>query len=141
MSPEDLLMVLCIHGSKHCWERLGWICDVAEVVRANPELRWDEIMSRSSACHISRAVLLGLDLAESLLDAPVPELISRAIQNDRGVRRISALIQKRLFARSRQSRSAGERRAVFHDPGAAAEPDCRTWDTAFTSRLLRTSAI
>ena len=102
LHAEDLLMVLCIHGSKHCWERLGWICDVAEVVRANPELRWDEIISRSSACHISRAVLLGLDLAKSLLDAPVPEHISSVIQNDRGVRWISALIQKRLFARSRK---------------------------------------
>ncbi|HEU4772572.1 MAG TPA: nucleotidyltransferase family protein, partial [Candidatus Udaeobacter sp.] len=30
LSPEDSLLVLCIHGSKHCWERLAWICDVAE---------------------------------------------------------------------------------------------------------------
>jgi hypothetical protein len=100
MSPEDLLLVVCIHGSKHCWERLGWICDVAEVVRANPALRWDEIMSRSSALHSSRAVLLGLDLAETLLAAPLPERILTAVRRDRGVRRVSSLIQKRLFARS-----------------------------------------
>jgi hypothetical protein len=102
MSPEDLLIVLCIHGSKHCWERLGWICDVAEVVHANPQLKWDEIMSRSAACDLSRAVLLGLDLAESLLDAPVPELVLSAIRNDRGLHLVSSFIQKKLTARSRR---------------------------------------
>jgi hypothetical protein len=100
LSPEDLLIVLCMHGSKHCWERLAWVCDVAELMRANPGLRWDEIMSRSAALRITRAVLLGLDLANRLLDAPLPEHISSVIQNDRGVRWISALTRKRLFVRS-----------------------------------------
>jgi hypothetical protein len=102
LSPEDSLLVLCIHGSKHGWERLGWICDVAEVLRKEPELRWDEILSRSAGLHILRAVLLGLHLAKSLLDAPLPEPIVSAIRGDRGVRWVSYLIQKRLFARSRK---------------------------------------
>jgi hypothetical protein len=101
MSTEDLLIVLCLHGSKHNWYRLAWICDVAEVMRANPELRWDEIMGRINTLHIARAVLLGLDLAGSLLDTPLPEQVSSAIRRDRGVRRVSSLIKKRLFARSR----------------------------------------
>ena len=122
MSAEDLLMVLCVHGSKHCWERLTWVCDVAEMVRANPELGWEGILDRSGALHISRAVLLGLDLAKSLLDAPLPELVLSAIRNDRGLHWVSSFIQKKLIARSRQNRSDGARRAVFHDPGAAAKP-------------------
>src|ERR1041385_741670 len=31
-SAEDLLFSLCVHGSRHLWERLGWICDVAELL-------------------------------------------------------------------------------------------------------------
>jgi hypothetical protein len=89
-----------MHGSKHCWERLAWVCDVAELIRTSRGLNWDEIMSRSDALRITRAVLLGLDLANRLLDAPLPEHISSVIQNDRGVRWISALTQNRLFARS-----------------------------------------
>ena len=23
LHPEDLLLVLCVHGSKHCWSHLG----------------------------------------------------------------------------------------------------------------------
>ena len=102
MSAEDLLVVLCMHGSKHSWERLAWICDIAEMVRANPALRWNEIICRSTALHINRAVLLGLDLANNLLDAPLPEQVCSTIQDDRGVRRVSSLIQKRLFARGRR---------------------------------------
>ena len=70
MQPEDLLLVLCLHGSKHCWERLAWICDVAELIGANPELDWNEIMRRSAALNIEKAVMLGLDLASELVDAP-----------------------------------------------------------------------
>ena len=33
LSLENLLLVRCAHGSKHLWERLGWICDVAELIR------------------------------------------------------------------------------------------------------------
>ena len=31
---EDLLLILCMHGAKHLWKNLGWICDVAELLRA-----------------------------------------------------------------------------------------------------------
>jgi hypothetical protein len=30
--PEDLMLVLCVHGSKHLWERLFWLCDLGETV-------------------------------------------------------------------------------------------------------------
>jgi hypothetical protein len=104
MSPEDLLLVLCIHGSKHGWERLGWVCDVAELMRAKPELSWDEVMRRSEALKISRAVLLGLDLAKSLLDAPLPGVIRAALRRDRRINWVSALIRRRLFAHSQRIR-------------------------------------
>jgi len=32
LSPEDLLLFLCIHGGKHGWQKLIWLADVAELV-------------------------------------------------------------------------------------------------------------
>src|SRR5215212_8430945 len=32
LSAEDLLFSLCVHGSRHLWERLSWICDIAELI-------------------------------------------------------------------------------------------------------------
>ena len=37
LAPEILLIILCVHGSKHAWELLKWVCDVAELVRSHPD--------------------------------------------------------------------------------------------------------
>jgi hypothetical protein len=102
LSPEDLLMILCLHGSKHCWERLGWICDIAEVLRANPDLNWEQIFATSAAIDSSRALLLGLELARNLLGAQLPAPVLEAIDADRRIRRVSHLIQRTLFDRTRK---------------------------------------
>ncbi len=31
---RDLALYLCIHGASHCWERLRWLVDLAELLRA-----------------------------------------------------------------------------------------------------------
>jgi hypothetical protein len=113
MQPEDLLLVLCLHGSKHCWERLAWICDVAELMGANPGLDWNEIMRRSAALKIEKAVMLGLDLASELVDAPLPESVSATIRQHRSVRLLSLVIRQRLFARSNRQIGLVERSILF----------------------------
>ena len=30
-SIEDTLVMLCVHGAKHFWERLGWVLDIAKL--------------------------------------------------------------------------------------------------------------
>src|SRR5579859_1647855 len=37
-APARLLLILCVHGGNHCWLRLNWVCDAAEVLRRNPNL-------------------------------------------------------------------------------------------------------
>ena len=38
LSNEDQLLYLCIHGTRHMWSRLEWICCVAELIRYKKEL-------------------------------------------------------------------------------------------------------
>src|SRR6185295_17121472 len=33
--PEELLLMLAVHGCKHLWERLGWLVDIGEVLRVH----------------------------------------------------------------------------------------------------------
>lgn len=78
LAPEDLLILLCVHGSKHAWEHLKWVCDVAELLRTHPNLNWTSVMSSSSAWGCQRLVMMGLSIAHRLLDAPLPdEVLSR----------------------------------------------------------------
>src|SRR5690606_11263707 len=75
MSPEDTLLVLCAHGMKHFWTRLGWICDVAGFIEANPEIDWDLLLERAGRLGGRGMTLLGLLLAHRVLAAPVPERV------------------------------------------------------------------
>ena len=72
-SDEDLLLVLCIHGSKHSWCSLGWLVDVAEVLRSARGVEWGRFTERAIAMGAARRVGAGLRLASDLLGAPLPE--------------------------------------------------------------------
>ena len=74
LCPEDLLILLCVHGSKHAWEQLKWTCDVAELVRRRPTLDWSRILFQADEWGCRRIVLLGLGMANSFstLSCPVP---------------------------------------------------------------------
>ena len=40
LSPEDTLLVLSVHGFKHLWTSLKWVCDIAAVISSPEELDW-----------------------------------------------------------------------------------------------------
>ncbi len=72
LGPEDTLLFLCVHGTKHDWAVLSWLVDVAELVRGQAGLDWDAVVRWSRLPGRRRPVQLGLHLARRLLDAPVP---------------------------------------------------------------------
>jgi hypothetical protein len=59
LAPEDLLLILCVHGAKHFWSRLGWICDVAAVLRVAPQLDWERCLAQASRLGGKRMLALG----------------------------------------------------------------------------------
>jgi hypothetical protein len=97
LSAEDLLLSLCVHGSKHHWERLAWICDVAELVKTRTDLNWSVLLERSTSTGNDRMLFLGLYLANSLLDAPLPEHVKSKLAADRMVASLANEVSQRLF--------------------------------------------
>jgi len=71
---EDLLIYLCIHGSKHLWERLGWIKDIDLMVRTQ-DIDWNVVNEYVTSRHFERMTYLGLHLARQLFGTPLPEHI------------------------------------------------------------------
>lgn len=98
LAPEDLLIVLCVHGSKHTWEALKWVCDVAELLRSQDHLDWDRIFSNASTWRCRRLVLMGLSLAHQLLDVPLPEAVLVRLSADSDVQMLSHLMPSTLLA-------------------------------------------
>lgn len=101
---EDLLLVLCLHGAKHCWPRLSMVSDIAWLMAAS-KIRWDDVLERARRLGSLRMLLLGVELAASLLAVSLPEPILRGVAADRSVQTLAAqvtadLLQSRVPERS-----------------------------------------
>jgi hypothetical protein len=66
------MLVLCIHGWKHAWNRLLWIADVARLLRRSPQMDWQALISRAKASGTEGILLLGLRLAGKLFRSQMP---------------------------------------------------------------------
>lgn len=113
LEPEDLLIVLCVHGSKHAWEQLKWVCDVAELLRAHDHLDWDRIFSSASTWRCRRLVLMGLSLAHRLLDAPLPEVVLARLSADSDVQMFSHRMPFTLLADRRAGVNEAQAVALY----------------------------
>lgn len=82
LSPEDLLLMLCVHGAKHEWSRLLWLCDVSELIRSSANLDWERVLGTARGVGAERMLLLGLSLSNSALGTAIPESVQRKIAQD-----------------------------------------------------------
>jgi hypothetical protein len=97
IAPPDLLVLLCVHGGRHLWSRLAWICDLAELLRARPDANWPSALDRAEALGARRLLLVGLALARELLDADLPATLETARAHDPGATRLAGVLARRLF--------------------------------------------
>lgn len=95
--PEDLLLILAVHGAKHCWERLAWICDVAELLEAAPEIDLRQVVDQAGRLGVGRMVLLGLYLAHDLLGTALPQEVWCRIQADPAVPALAGLVRRWVY--------------------------------------------
>ncbi|WP_345985237.1 nucleotidyltransferase family protein [Sulfurimonas sp. HSL-1656] len=72
LSPEMLLVYLCLHGSKHAWERLEWLCDIDRLIRMQP-IDWEITRTIAEAMDTSTTLYLGLNLCHELFNTPLTE--------------------------------------------------------------------
>ena len=96
LSAEDTLLALCVHGSKHLWERLAWVCDIAELIRAHEEIDWAQVVMRARSSGSWRMVALGLLLAAEMFDAPLPAAVRQEV-DDVVIRKLAAQIAGSFF--------------------------------------------
>ena len=109
--PEDTFVLLCIHGSKHFWERLSWIADIAAFIESHPELDWDQIHGRVERWRANRIVAISLSLALRFFDSPLPADVSARARSDSSANAIAKRIEQSFLARDRREPGAFSR---FH---------------------------
>ena len=118
-APEDLLLALCIHGSKHLWERLAWICDIAGLIESQQDLNWRQLIARARATGSERMLFMGLRLAVDLIGAQLPTEVETEIKADPVVTSLSGDVVRYLF--TPELTPSGIPVFLFQEPGGVCE--------------------
>ena len=95
LSPEDSLLVLCLHAAKHLWTRLIWVCDIAETMRTQT-VDYELLLLRARETGILRIVGVSVWLTKHLLEATVPPAFQEVITADPEVRILGQEFAARL---------------------------------------------
>jgi hypothetical protein len=126
-AAEDIFLLLAIHGARHRWESLKWLCDIGAMLQAFPNLDWGAILSRASKLGRRRMVLLPLALVNRLFDIQLPSLMANAIEQDTAVSWLADYIRQRHYA------------AASADPGLQTKSVARLIDSERIRIRLRDS--
>jgi hypothetical protein len=94
------LLMLCMHGSKHVWSRLIWICDVAMLLESEPELDWNSAQREAKRVGLWRCLALGVLLAQRVSGAKVPAEVLRSFEKDRTARKLVEFLEKNVLEES-----------------------------------------
>jgi hypothetical protein len=106
-----LLVYLCLHGAKHAFERIEWICDIDRLIRAC-EVDWNHTVTLAEQSHSKRSFYLGLSLAHTLFRTPLPEVLETAIQNGE-IRELQTFTLEKMAARKSGQSDFEKNRETF----------------------------
>ncbi|MGD0101675.1 MAG: nucleotidyltransferase family protein [Acidobacteriota bacterium] len=100
LCPEDLLLHLCLHASKHLFEMgLITLYDILQTIRYHAkEIDWKQVRLRSEQSGGAKCVYLTFRLARELLGASVPDDLMKAIKPRDFDERFMVLAKERIFA-------------------------------------------
>jgi len=92
-SDEDMLVSLCIHAAKHCWERMSMLSDIGETIAQSRELDWAYISNIAAEKRTTKMVLSGVELASRYLYYPMPAAMKSLIGNDSSLQNVNIQIK------------------------------------------------
>jgi hypothetical protein len=135
-SPEDLLIILCMHGATHLWASLIWICDIAQLIDFHKDLHWESVLRHARTLRSERMLYLSLSLSARLLSGSLPEEVNRLIEADLMVKKLSREVMGHLFVRSNDPPIPWES-ALFH----LRARECLKDKLLYCTRLAMTTTV
>ncbi len=82
LKSETLLLYLCLHGAKHLWSRLSWVCDIAALLNRRPGILTPAWLDHVASSGSDRILYVGLTLAHTIFGAPLSQTVVQHIQGD-----------------------------------------------------------
>ena len=97
-SHETQLLFTCVHQAKHNWSRLGWLMDLAALIRQSPGMNWQWIQKRAGSFGTGRMIRVSLQLVQLLFHVTLPPGITEWVTQDACSNKIAEEILKRLLS-------------------------------------------
>ncbi len=95
LSPEDSLLVLCLHAAKHLGTRLIWLSDIAETLRTET-IDYSVVSSRARALGIARILGVSFWLVKNVLRSEIPKPAEEMMVADPRVPALGSKFAERL---------------------------------------------
>jgi hypothetical protein len=92
LAREDELVLICVHGAKHLWDRLTLSTDVAAYTARQSALNWEAAFATAKQFGAARMLNAGLLLARNLLRAPLPQSVASQVLTDPSAGHLAAQI-------------------------------------------------
>lgn len=109
---NDQFVYLCLHGSRHGWEKLLWICDINELIHATKEsgarIDWFKLREHARTHGCEKAVELGLFLIESFFGRRTNYPGIDRVLSDKVFADIAANVRKNAFTSGDRSMERSE---------------------------------
>ena len=120
LAVEDLLITLCIHGSKHLWEKTKWICDVAELLQRHQHtINWNLVTEQANRLGGRNMVELGLNMAQihknlsPLKDGITPKLFKGFTASSQFFPVTALWLSDQLFNKSKNNQKTLKEKAFY----------------------------
>lgn len=98
LSFEDHLLLLCVHGAKHGWPRLGWVADVAGLIVQAPALDARAVIRRARRYHVLRMLRVGLLLASRLCQIRLSPAFRDLLPGDATAAELATHVESHLLS-------------------------------------------
>lgn len=107
----DLFVYLCLHGSRHGWEKFSWVCDINELIRETEisgEINWEDVRQQARRYGCEKTVELGLFLMHSFFGTTIDYPEVARILNDKVLSDIGSKIKGNAFSPTDKSMEIGD---------------------------------
>jgi hypothetical protein len=79
LETVDELVYLSLHAANHLFQRIAWLFDLKLFVARYPTLSWGALVREARASRLPCQVFFALNLARTLLKAPIPTAVLEAL--------------------------------------------------------------
>lgn len=103
---RELALALPVHGARHTWSRLLWVCDIAALLESGPSIDWPQVLRVAGRAGCRRRVLLALLLAGRVFRFDLSPVLAGSAECDPPLQRLVAEHLRRLLPASEPALSS-----------------------------------